>query len=112
MSAPVSSARAPLAGADTFPKALLVNAKGFADRAANREKDLGIWQTWTWSQALDQVRALALGLAAMGFRRGDKLAIVGDNRPPLYWASTAAQAPGGVPGPGYQYSVASMTESA
>ncbi|MBI1776536.1 MAG: AMP-binding protein [Proteobacteria bacterium] len=95
-----------LANADTFPKVLLVNAKVFADRAANREKDLGIWQTWTWAQVLDEVRWLALGLAAMGFRRGDKLAIVGDNRPHLYWAITAVQALGGVPVPVYQDAVA------
>ncbi len=71
-----------------------------------REKDLGIWQSWTWSEAASNVRALACGLAAMGFKRGDNLAIIGDNRPQLYWAMTAAQALGGVPVPLYQDSVA------
>lgn len=95
-----------MSGADTFPKLLLENAARIGVRPASREKDLGIWQTWNWSQVADEVRALACGLAAMGFQRGDKLVIVGDNRPRLYWAMTAAQAIGGIPVPVYQDSVA------
>jgi long-chain acyl-CoA synthetase len=71
-------------------------------RPAFREKYLGIWQTWNWSQVADEVRALACGLAALGFKRGMNLAIIGDNRPRLYWAMLAAQSIGGVPVPLYQ----------
>ena len=71
-----------------------------------REKDLGIWQSWSWSQIAAEVRSLACGLAALGLRRGDKLAIIGDNRPRLYWGMTAAQALGAIPVPLYQDSVA------
>ncbi|MDH3230079.1 MAG: AMP-binding protein [Alphaproteobacteria bacterium] len=92
--------------ADTFPKLLLENASRIGDRPACREKDLGIWQTWTWARVADEIRALACGLAALGFQRGDKLIIVGDNRPRLYWGMTAAQAVGGVPVPVYQDSAA------
>jgi len=91
---------------DTFPRLLLKQAGIRPDRPAIREKDLGIWQTWTWAQALDEVRSLACGLAAQGFKRGDRLAVVGDNRPRLYWAMMAAQALGGVPVPLYQDAVA------
>src|SRR5512134_1080855 len=91
---------------DTFPKLLLRNARVRSDRPAIREKDYGIWQTWTWAQVAAEVRAFACGLAALGFRRGDKLAVIGDNRPQLYWAMIAAQALGGVPVPLYQDSVA------
>jgi len=87
---------------DTFPRLLLRNAAERGDPPAVREKDLGIWQTWTWRQVADEVRALACGLAAQGFRRGMHLAIIGDNRPRLYWAMAAAQALGGVPVPMYQ----------
>ena len=90
----------------TFPRLLLHQAKIRPDRPAIREKDLGIWQTWTWAQALDEVRSLACGLAAQGFRRGDRLAVVGDNRPRLYWAMMAAQVLGGIPVPLYQDAVA------
>ncbi len=87
---------------DTFPRLLLHHAHARPDDAATREKDLGIWQTWTWRQVADEVRALACGLAAIGFKRGMHLAIIGDNRPRLYWAMLAAQALGGVPVPMYQ----------
>jgi long-chain acyl-CoA synthetase len=87
---------------DTFPRLLLHHAKVRPGHPATREKDLGIWQTWNWSQVADEVRAMACGLAAQGFQRGMHLAIIGDNRPRLYWAMCAAQALGGVPVPMYQ----------
>ena len=91
---------------DTFPRLLLANAERLRERPAVREKDLGIWQTWTWGEVAAEVRTLACGLAALGFKRGDTLAIIGDNRPRLYWAMAAAQALGGVPEPLYQDAVA------
>ena len=66
---------------DTFPRLLLANAERLRQRPAVREKDLGIWQTWTWGEVADEVKVLACGLAALGFKRGDTLAIIGDNRP-------------------------------
>ena len=92
--------------ADTFPKLLLEHARARGSATCMREKALGIWQAYSWSQVAAEVRALACGLAALGFRRGDHLAIIGDNRPHLYWAISAAQALGGVPVPLYQDSVA------
>ncbi|MGI9483012.1 MAG: AMP-binding protein [Hyphomicrobiales bacterium] len=91
---------------DTLPKILLRNAEKFADRPSMREKNFGIWQTWTWADALDEIRALSVGFTVIGLKRGDKVAIVGDNRPRLYWAMVAAQAVGAVPVPVYQDSVA------
>jgi len=96
----------PEASQDTFARLLLHQAKVRPGRPAIREKDLGIWQTWTWAQAMEEVSSLACGLAAQGFQRGDRLAVVGDNRPRLYWAMMAAQALGGVPVPLYQDAVA------
>ena len=88
--------------ADTFPRLLQQHARTRPDRPAFREKDLGIWQTTTWSQLADEVQAFACGLAALGFKRGMNLAVVGDNRPRLYWAMAAAQSLGGVAVPLYQ----------
>jgi len=87
---------------DTFPRLLLHHARVRPNHPATREKDLGIWQTWTWSEVAAEVRALACGLAAQGFGRGMHLAIIGDNRPRLYWSMLAAEALGGVPVPMYQ----------
>jgi long-chain acyl-CoA synthetase len=95
-----------LSGLDTFPKLLLHHAKVRAEHPAIREKDLGIWQTWSWRRFADEVRALACGLAAHGFKRGDHLALVGDNRPRVYAAMCAAQCLGGIPVPLYQDAVA------
>jgi long-chain acyl-CoA synthetase len=91
---------------DTFPRLLLERAKQTPDKAAIREKDLGIWQSWTWARVLEEVRLIACGLAAQGFKRGDRLAVVGDNRPRLYLSMMAAQALGGIPVPLYQDAVA------
>jgi long-chain acyl-CoA synthetase len=91
---------------DTLPKLLLHNARAIAGRPAIRHKDLGIWQTWTWREMLDQVRALSIGLAELGLKRGDRFAIIGGNRPRLYWANCAGQALGAVPVPVYADAVA------
>jgi long-chain acyl-CoA synthetase len=90
----------------TLPRFLLRNARDLAARPALREKDRGIWQTWTWAQSCDEVRDFALGLAALDLRRGERLSVIGDNRPRLYWAQLAAQAIGGVSVPVYQDSIA------
>jgi long-chain acyl-CoA synthetase len=91
---------------DTFPKYLLRNAERLGSHPAMRHKDQGIWQTWTWANQMDEIRAFALGLQAIGFERGDKVAVVGANRPRLYWTYTAVQSIGGVPVPVYADAVA------
>ena len=79
-----SNAGSPL---DTFPKLVRANADRLLRHVAIREKDLGIWQSYTWRDYFDRSRRIALGLASLGFARGDKTAIIGDNRPELYWAA-------------------------
>ncbi len=91
---------------DTFPKLLIDNAEARRDRPAMREKDYGIWQTWTWSEVADEVRDFALGLQRLGLEPGDKVAVIGSNRPRLYWTFAAVQSLGAVPVPVYKDSVA------
>jgi long-chain acyl-CoA synthetase len=88
--------RESLLALDTFPKRLVHNAERFGDRVAFREKEFGIWREITWREYLDHVRACAGGLLALGMRRGDVVALIGDNRPELYYVAMAAQALGGV----------------
>jgi long-chain acyl-CoA synthetase len=94
------------AQADTFPKLLIRNAQVRGSRPAIRHKDFGIWQTWTWAQVLEEVTAFSVGLDELGLKRGDKFAVIGANRPRLYWAICAGQALGAVPVPVYADSVA------
>src|SRR6267378_1302536 len=97
---------APAGRADTFPKLLVRNAEIFRGRPAFRLKDFGIWQTWTWEQVLAEVRAYAAGLHRLGLKPHDAIAIVGSNRPKLYWSVMAAQMLRAVPVPVYADAVA------
>jgi long-chain acyl-CoA synthetase len=90
----------------TLPRLLRRNAQELATRTAIREKDRGIWQSYSWAEYHAQVRDFALGLAALGVKRGDRLSVIGDNRPRLYWAQVAAQCLGGASVPVYQDSIA------
>jgi long-chain acyl-CoA synthetase len=91
-----------LAGTDTFPKLLLHHARERGGSPAIREKDLGIWQSWTWSAMKDEVEWLAAGLASAGLARGQHIAVIGANRPRLYWTLIAAQSLGAIPVPFYE----------
>ncbi|MFV0299092.1 MAG: AMP-binding protein, partial [Hyphomicrobiaceae bacterium] len=91
---------------DTLPKLLGHNARTHSNEPAMRAKDRGIWQTMSWRQALTFMRDFSLGLGELGFERGGKLAVVGDNRPALYLAQLAAQARGGIAVPLYQDAIA------
>jgi len=90
----------------TFPQLLLEHARIRPNAPALREKYLGIWQTTSWAKLAEQVLALAGGLAARGVRRGDHVALIGDNRPNLYASMIATQCLGGIPVPMYQDAVA------
>ena len=91
----------------TLPQLLRRNAEKMPDRHALREKDLGIWQAFSWRRYWEEVRDLALGLAAAGFGQGDKLSVIGENRPRLYFAQLAAMSLGGIAVPVYQDAIAS-----
>ncbi|NRB33228.1 MAG: AMP-binding protein [Rhodobacteraceae bacterium] len=90
----------------SIPALLHRNASEFGDSPAYREKEFGIWQSWTWSQTEKEIEALALGLINMGVAEGDFIAIIGRNRPYMYWSMVAAQMVGAVPVPLYQDAVA------
>ena len=99
----VSSPDRPL---DTIPRLVAHHAQNSPDAAAFREKEFGIWQSWTWRQTAAEIDALALGFLDIGVNAGDHIAIIGRNRPYLYWAMVAAQSVGAIPVPLYQDAVA------
>ena len=89
----------------TVPALLARNARKFGEKAAYREKEFGIWQSWSWAEAAQQVEDLALGLLTLGAEKGDHIAIAGRNRPYFYWSMLAAQSIGAIPVPIYQDAV-------
>ena len=91
---------------DTFPKILRNNALIYKGKPSVREKEYGIWQTLTWDVFYKRALILAKGLKDTGLKRGEKIAIIGDNRPNLYLSIAAAQILGAIPVPCYQDSVA------
>ncbi|MFK7962436.1 MAG: long-chain fatty acid--CoA ligase [Burkholderiaceae bacterium] len=93
-------------GNTTFPRLLEHHARVRPNKAAVREKDLGIWQTWTWSRLNDESRQLAAGLAELGVAPGDNVALIGENRPRLYASMMAIQMLGAIAVPLYQDAVA------
>jgi len=80
--------------ADTLPKLLARNAAAHPDEVALREKEFGIWRSYTWAEYEGRVRTRALGLAAIGVKRGQVVGLIGDNRPDWVFGELAAHALG------------------
>ena len=89
----------------SVPRLLDRNVREFGSSAAYREKEYGIWQSWTWAESAEEIEALALGLLKLGVSAGDHVAVIGRNRPYLYWSMVAVQHCGAVPVPLYQDAV-------
>jgi len=87
---------------NSIPALLARNATEFSTSPAYREKEYGIWQSWTWAEAAEEIEALALGFLNLGVNEGDYLAVIGRNRPKFYWSMVAAQMCGAIPVPLYQ----------
>ena len=81
-------------GVETLPQLLVYQAGRFGNRVLHRKKDFGIWQRYTWNDVLEQVKTFAMGLASLGVKRGQTVAIVGENEPELFWSEYAAQSIG------------------
>ena len=93
-------------GRRSLPGLLAHRAEGTPDAVALREKEFGIWREITWAGYLDRVRRFSLGLEVLGVARGDRIAVVGDNRPEWMIAELAAQVLGALPLGLYQDAVA------
>ena len=90
---------------DTIPKLVAYHAESNGEKPAYREKEYGIWQSWTWNQVGNEITNLALGLLSLGINEGDHIAVIGSNRPHLYWAMIASQSVSAIPVPLYQDAV-------
>ena len=81
-----------VAAHDTTPRMLARNARDCPDLIAQREKEFGIWTTYTWRAVEDHVRRMSVALAALGVAPGDVVVLIGDNRPAWVWGEIAAHA--------------------
>ena len=98
----MTTSPAPHGAPISIPQLLARNSATMGAKPAYREKEFGIWQTWTWAEAEAEIDALAMGMIAIGLNVGDSVAIIGRNRPALYWSMVAAQKCGAIPVPLYQ----------
>ena len=98
----MTTSPAPHGAPISIPQLLARNSATMGSKPAYREKEFGIWQTWTRAEAEAEVDALAMGMIAIGLNVGDSVAIIGRNRPALYWSMVAAQKCGAIPVPLYQ----------
>ncbi|MDY6910983.1 MAG: AMP-binding protein [Chloroflexota bacterium] len=82
--------------ADTLPKLLLHNYQKWGEKKVSmRKKEFGIWREYTWKDCYEKVKFFSLGMISLGFERGDRISILGDNNPQWFWAELAAMAAGG-----------------
>ncbi len=86
----------------TIPQLLRWRVKETGSKVALREKDFGYWNSYTWNDYYDYVRKIALGLEKVGVKRGDKLALIGDNIPEMLFMAIGAQSLGAVSAGIYQ----------
>lgn len=81
---------------NTLPKQFVKRARALSGQVAMRKKRFGIWQEYTWDESYDHVKYFALGMVSLGLKRGEKIAIIGENDPEFYWAELALWSAGGV----------------
>jgi len=81
---------------ETLPQVLKTNYEKYGSHVvAMRVKDRGIWQEYTWEDYYHKVKQFCLGLVSLGLQKGDKVSILGENKPEWFWAELAVQSAGG-----------------
>jgi len=86
----------------TIPQLLRWRVRETGNKVALREKDFGFWNNYTWNDYYDLVRKVALGLEKVGVKKGDKLALIGDNIPEMLFVAIGAQSMGAISAGIYQ----------
>jgi len=81
----------------TIPKLFFSQCKRYGkNKVAMREKEFGIWIPFSWQDYYDNVKYLSLGMVSLGLKKGDKVSMMGDNRPEGLWAEIAAMCAGAI----------------
>jgi long-chain acyl-CoA synthetase len=83
-------------GQETIPALLRARCRENGDATAHREKDLGIWQAYSWNDYLHHVRLIGMGLRALGLERGDVISILSEDNREWMYCDMAAQCMGAI----------------
>ena len=86
----------------SIPQLLRLRFAYSGNKVALREKDFGIWNTYTWSSYYSHVRKTALGMRQIGIKKGDIVAIISDNIPELLFTAIGCHALGAISAGIYQ----------
>lgn len=79
---------------ETLPQQFLQQVHTRPSAVAVRQKELGIWQEFSWQTCYEQVKFFALGMIALGLQRGDHICSIGDNDREYLWGFLGMQAAG------------------
>jgi long-chain acyl-CoA synthetase len=80
----------------TAPQLFWHRVNKWANDVALRKKDFGIWKEITWREYGRKTRHVALGLLALGLQKGDRVAIISENKPEWLYADIGILSAGGV----------------
>lgn len=80
----------------TVPQMFVNRARLHPAKTALRYKYLGIWRDITWAEYHEKVRHTCLGLVSLGVGKGDRVSIIGENRPEWLYSDLGIMAAGAV----------------
>ncbi len=83
-------------GCDTLAKLFLQRCKDLGERTAHREKDYGIWLSYSWRDYLEHAKLIGHGLAALGLKRGDVVSILSEDKKEWVYTDLATQCMGAI----------------
>ncbi|MBO6896043.1 MAG: long-chain fatty acid--CoA ligase [Shimia sp.] len=97
-------------GCDTVVGLFQKRCEQLRDRTAHREKDLGIWQSYSWADYWTHAKWIGLGLRALGLERGEVVSILSEDRKEWLYADMGIQCVGGIASGVYTTDSASQLE--
>ena len=83
-------------GCDTLPKLFARRCAELKTKTAHREKDYGIWLSFTWEEFLENAKLIGLALRSLGLKRGEVISILSEDSKEWIYTDMAAQCMGAI----------------
>ncbi len=80
----------------TVPRVFMDTVRKYGDRVALRKKEFGIWKDISWNEYYAAAKKVGMALVQMGLKKGDCVAIIGENCPEWVFIDLGVQCVGGV----------------